>query len=79
MSSPLDSKSVRGAFGVLLIKRKRRLISSPSTLLRSQSRGTSTSRPRHSPSLSSVFTPPVRLVRSVRNRPVSSSLIAHPI
>ncbi|KAG0146494.1 hypothetical protein CROQUDRAFT_92635 [Cronartium quercuum f. sp. fusiforme G11] len=69
MSSRLDSKSVRGAFGVLLIKWRRRVIPLPSTHLPTRSRGTSTSRPQHSPSLGSVFTPPVPLVRSLWDNP----------
>ncbi|KAG0151557.1 hypothetical protein CROQUDRAFT_650964, partial [Cronartium quercuum f. sp. fusiforme G11] len=79
LSSRLDSESVRRSFGGVLIGTRRRLIPSPTTHLRSPSKGTSTGRTRSSPSLGSVFTPPVRLVQSVRNRPVSSSLIAHPI
>ncbi|KAG0142756.1 hypothetical protein CROQUDRAFT_662152, partial [Cronartium quercuum f. sp. fusiforme G11] len=56
-----------------------RLIPSPTTHLRSSSGRTSTRRTRSSPSIGSVFSPPVLLHRSIRDRPASSSLILHPI
>ncbi|KAG0140435.1 hypothetical protein CROQUDRAFT_665197, partial [Cronartium quercuum f. sp. fusiforme G11] len=66
-------------FGSVLIGTRRRLIPSPTTHLRSSSGRTSTRRTRSSPSIGSVFSPPVLLHWSIRDRPASSSLILHPI
>ncbi|KAG0151932.1 hypothetical protein CROQUDRAFT_650504 [Cronartium quercuum f. sp. fusiforme G11] len=75
MSSTLDSQSVGRSFGGVLMGTRRRLIPSPSTHLPSSSRRTSTRRTQRSPSIGSVFSPPVLLHRSIRDRPASSSLI----
>ncbi|KAG0144054.1 hypothetical protein CROQUDRAFT_660404 [Cronartium quercuum f. sp. fusiforme G11] len=79
MLPQLNLESVCRTFGGVLIGTRRRLIPSPTTHLPSSSGRTSTRRTRRSPSLGSVFTPPIRLVQSVRDRPASSSLIPHPI